>query len=229
MAWHPAEVDTSAFVAQCPGEVHNVADQSFFSTFALNHLQARHWVRVDYNIVLCRIHVPMIVQCQGDGSSLSSKYGAVIWESFWQLTASHLTILEMAVNNCCCPTLSLIRQIRQCRLHHVVLEHRNTRWIWPEPLLLWSYICTPLQLGCVSSDHIHVFQGASIVSSRGRPFLHQSLQMSELPLPWDQWVGCRVMQQGTDLLWLGQIHVGWGVLSCWCRLDFWDNIASCRN
>ena len=31
MAWHPAEVDTSAFVAQCPGEVHNVADQRVFS------------------------------------------------------------------------------------------------------------------------------------------------------------------------------------------------------
>ena len=135
----------------------------------------------------------MIVQCQGDGSSLSSKDGAVIWESFWQLAASHLTILETAVNNCCCPTLSLIWQIRQCRLHHVVLEHRNTHWIWPEPLLLWSYICTLLQLGCVSSDHIHVFQGESMVSSRGRPFLQQSLQMSELPLPWDQWVGCRVM------------------------------------
>ena len=63
MAWHPAKVDTSAFVAQCPEEVHDMADERVFSIFALNRLQARHWVRVDNNIVLYRIHVPIIVQC----------------------------------------------------------------------------------------------------------------------------------------------------------------------
>ena len=47
--------------------------------------------------------VPMIVQCQGDGLSLSSKHSAVIWESFGQLAASRLTILEMAADDWCCP------------------------------------------------------------------------------------------------------------------------------
>ena len=80
MAWHPAEADMGAFVAQCPKEVHDMAYKRVFSIFALNRLQARHWVRVDYNIVLFRIHVPITVQCQDDGHSLSSKDDAVIWE-----------------------------------------------------------------------------------------------------------------------------------------------------
>ena len=67
MAWHPAEADMGAFVAQCPEEVHDIADERVFSIFALNRLQARQWVRVDYNIVLYRIHVLIIVQRQGDG------------------------------------------------------------------------------------------------------------------------------------------------------------------
>ena len=66
-------------------------------------LQARHWVRVDYDIVLYRIHVPIVVQCQGDGCCLSSKDGTVIWESFGQLAASRFTILEMAVDDRYCP------------------------------------------------------------------------------------------------------------------------------
>ena len=47
MAWHPAEADTSAFVAQCPEEIHNLANERVASIFAFNRLQARHWVRVD--------------------------------------------------------------------------------------------------------------------------------------------------------------------------------------
>ena len=77
--------------------------RGFVSIFAFNRLQARHWVRVDYDIVLYRIHVPIIVQCQCDCCCLSSKYGTVIWESFGQLAASRLTILEMAVDYRCCP------------------------------------------------------------------------------------------------------------------------------
>ena len=64
---------------------------------------ARHWVRVEYNIVLYRVHVPIIVKCQGNGCSLSSKDGAVIRESLGQLVAGRLTILEMAVYDHCCP------------------------------------------------------------------------------------------------------------------------------
>ena len=46
--------------------------------------------------------MPIIVQYQGDGCSLSRKDGAIIWKSFVQLAASRLTILEMVVD-CCCP------------------------------------------------------------------------------------------------------------------------------
>ena len=42
-------------------------------------------------------NVPIIVQCQGNGCSLSSKDGAVIRESFGQLAAGHLTILSPSV------------------------------------------------------------------------------------------------------------------------------------
>ena len=103
MAWHPTQADTGAFVAQCPEEIYDPANERVVSIFALNWLQARHWVRVDYNIVLYRIHVPIIVQCQCDCRCLSSKDGTVIWESFGQLAASRLTILEMVVDDRCCP------------------------------------------------------------------------------------------------------------------------------
>ena len=103
----PAEADTSAFVAQCPEEIHDLANERVVSIFAFNCLQARHWVREDYDIVLCRIHVPIIVQCQCDCCCLSSKDGTVIWESFGQLAASRVTILEMAVDDRCCLSLAL--------------------------------------------------------------------------------------------------------------------------
>ena len=93
----------SAFVAQCPEEIYDLANERVFSIFAFNCLQARHWVRLDYDIVLYRIHVPIIVQCQYDCCCLSSKDGTVIWESFGQLAASLLTILKMAVDDRCCP------------------------------------------------------------------------------------------------------------------------------
>ena len=78
MACHPAEANTCALVAQCPEEVHDMTNERVFRIFALNRQQARHWVRVEYNIVLYRVHVPIIVQCQGNGCSLSSKDGAVV-------------------------------------------------------------------------------------------------------------------------------------------------------
>ena len=80
-----------------------MANERVVGIFALNCLQVRHWIRVDYDIVLYRIHVPIVVQCQGDGCCLSSKDGTVIWEYFGQLVASRLTTLEMAVDDHCCP------------------------------------------------------------------------------------------------------------------------------
>ena len=44
-------------------------------------------------------HVLVIVQCQTDGCILSCKDGAVVWQSFGQLAAGCLPILEMAVDN----------------------------------------------------------------------------------------------------------------------------------
>ena len=68
---------------------------------------------VDYNIMLYRIHVLVIVQCQCDCCCLSSKDGTVIWESFGQLVASCLTILDMAVDDRCCPhSLVNLRSVR---------------------------------------------------------------------------------------------------------------------
>ena len=48
-------------------------------------------------------HVLVIVQCQTDGCSLSCKDGAVVWQSFGQVAAGCLTILEMAVDDRRCP------------------------------------------------------------------------------------------------------------------------------
>ena len=78
-------------------------DERFLSICPLNHSQTRHWVKVDYNIMLHWLHVPIIVQCQSDGHSLSSNDGAVIREYLGQAVASYLTILETTVGDCCCP------------------------------------------------------------------------------------------------------------------------------
>ena len=58
---------------------------------------------VDYYNVMNWTHVSVTVQCQSDGCSLSSKYGAIVWQSFGQLAAGSLTILEMAVDDRRCP------------------------------------------------------------------------------------------------------------------------------
>ena len=95
-SWYPAEADMCAFIAQYPEEIHDIANDRVLSIFTLNRLQAGHWIRIDYYIMAYWLHVPIIVQCQSDGCSLNSKDGTVIWESFRQLVASCLTILEMA-------------------------------------------------------------------------------------------------------------------------------------
>ena len=103
MAWYPTETNMCAFVIQQPKEVHDMANKRVLSVFTLNRLQAGHWVRVNYYIVMGWAHVLAIVQCQGDGCSLSSKDDAVVWQSFGQVAAGCLTILEMAVDNCLAP------------------------------------------------------------------------------------------------------------------------------
>ena len=51
----------------------------------------------DHYIVMDWAHVLVIIQCQTDGSSLSCKDDAVVWQSFGQLVVGCLTILEIAV------------------------------------------------------------------------------------------------------------------------------------
>ena len=100
-------------------------------------------------------------------------------------------------------------------------------------LLYWSYIYSLPQWGCVSLDHAHVSQAESLGSLRGTPILHRSLQRSWLPLVSDQWVGLRVgscllfhlAREDTDLLSLGQIHVGHDVPVCRCKHEFSDSNA----
>ena len=182
MAWHPAEADTIALVAQFPEEVHDMADERAFSIFAVKRLQARHWVRVNYSIVLYRIHVPMIVQCQGDGRSLSSKNGAVTWESFGQLAASRLTILEMAINDCCCPhSLINLRSIgvdfimwstssvifNLARASSLVIIHLIT--LSMRLCLLGSYSCVP---GGRPAWYIQGTDHFCINLGRGQSFLY---------------------------------------------------------
>ena len=103
VAWYPAETNLCARVTQWPEQVHDMANKRFLSVFTLNCLQTGHWVTVDYHIVMDWAHVLVIVQCQTDCCSLSCKDGAVVWQSFGQLAAGCLTILEMAVDDRGCP------------------------------------------------------------------------------------------------------------------------------
>ena len=52
MAWYSAETNMCAFVTQQPEEVHAMANKRVLSVLTLNRLQAGHWVRVDYYIVV---------------------------------------------------------------------------------------------------------------------------------------------------------------------------------
>ena len=170
MAWHPAEADTSGFVAQCPEEIHDLANERVVNIFAFNRLQARHWVRVDYDIVLYRIHVPIIIQCQCDCCCLSSKDGTVIWESFGQLAANRLTIQEMAV----CALLCVQSVNRRYLTRH------NNRGPVPRPLVQviligstfwltsWQFVHTKTYLSDANRkfDLIHRYKWATMAHSK---------------------------------------------------------------
>ena len=73
-----------------------MASKRVISVFTLNRLQG-HWILVDYYTLMHWTRVPVVVQCQSDGCSLYSK--DVVWQSFKQLVAGCLTILEMAVDS----------------------------------------------------------------------------------------------------------------------------------
>ena len=176
------------FLAQCPEEVHDMANKKIFIIFALNCLETRHWCGEDYSIVLYRTQDPIKVQCQGDGCSISGKDGAIIRDSSRQTAVSLLTILEMAFNDRCW-SHSLVN-LRSFSVDAIMGTLSIT--ILTETSWALSYIYTIPQWGRVSSNRILVFQAESLVSSRGRPIPHRSLQMSRLRLAWHQRVGSKV-------------------------------------
>ena len=161
-----------------------MANQMVLGVFTFNCLQTGYWARVDHYIVMDWAHVLIIIQCQGDGYSLSCKDGAVVWQSFGQLAAGCLTILKMAVDDRRCPhylvhfgAISVDFIMRS--LHFAILTELS--------LGFWRlYICLLLQWGRVSWDRNHAPLVEIWVSSGGRPIRHWSLQRSWLSLLWDQ-------------------------------------------
>ena len=154
-------------------------NKKVLSVFARYRPQAGHWVRVDHHIVVNCAHVLVIVQCQGEGCSLSSKDGAVVWQYFGQLAADCPTIQEMAVDHCCYP-------------HSLV--HIGTISI---EFIMWSLgfmILIEFSLGFLSGDHtfadcfneavsLGIIIVESWVLSGVRPIRLWSLQRPWLPLP----------------------------------------------
>ena len=125
-----------------------MANKSVRGVFTLNCLQTGHWVRVDYHIMMDWAHVLVIVQCQTDGCSLSCKDGAVVWQSFGQLAAGCLTILEMTVDDCRCP-------------------HSLVHFGAIVDFIMWSLCFTKLvelSLGFLSRDHAFTYSFNEIVS-----------------------------------------------------------------
>ena len=89
-------------------------------------------------------HVLLIVQCQTNGCSLSCKDGAVVWQSFGQLAAGCLTILEMAVDDHRCP--------------HSLVHFEAIMWS------LFFTILIELNLDFLSGDHAFTYSFNEVVS-----------------------------------------------------------------
>ena len=126
-----------------------MANKRVPGVFTLNCLQTGHWVREDNYVMMDWAHVLVIVQHQTDAYSLSCKDGAVVWQSFGQLAARCLTILEMAIDDRCCPH-SLI--------HFGAISLDFIMWS------LCFMILTELSLGLLSGDHTFVYSFNEVVS-----------------------------------------------------------------
>ena len=143
------ETNTCALVTQWPEQVHDMANKRVLGVFTLNCLQTGHWVRVDCYIMMDWAHVLVIVQCQTDGCSLSCKDGAIVKQTFGQLGAGCLTILEMAVDDRRCP-------------HSLV--HFGAISV---DFIMWSLCFTKLvelSLGFLSRDHAFTYSFNEVVS-----------------------------------------------------------------
>ena len=178
-------------------------------------------------------HVSVIVQCQSDGRSLSCKYGAVVWQSFAQLAAGCLNILEMVVDDRRCPhSVVYFGAIREnfimLALCFTILIELSLGFLWGdhtfayssnEVVLLWDRNCALLVENWVSPE--------------GRPIRHGSLLKPRLPLHCYQRQGsgfgsCILSYLAgghADLSWFSQINAGHGVLGCVCRHAFSENNA----
>ena len=102
----------------------------------------------------------VIVQCQTDGCSLSCKDGAIVWQSFGKLAAGCLAILEMVVDDCCCP-----RSLLHFGAISVDIIMGSLRFM----------ILTELSLGFLSGDHAFAYSFNEVVSwDSNRAFLVES-------------------------------------------------------
>ena len=155
--------------------------------FTLNCQQTGYWVRVDYYIVMNWTHLSVIVQCQSDGCSLSCKDDAVVWLSFGQLAAGCLTILEMVVDDHCCPHSPHPFWSHQCKHHHGILVLRLIEFSLG--FLSGDHTFAHSFSEVVSRDRHRAFVVASWVSPEGRPIRHWFLQRPWLSLPWYQQQG----------------------------------------
>ena len=126
-----------------------MANKRVLGVFTLNCLQTGHWVRGDTYIVMDWAHVLVIVQRQSDGCGLSCKDGAAVWQFFWQLAAGCLTILEMAVDDHCCP-------------HFLV--HFGAISVYFIMLSLCFTILIELSLGFLSGDDTFAYSFNEVVS-----------------------------------------------------------------
>ena len=128
-------------------------------------------------------HVLVIVQCQTDGCSLSCKDGATVWQSFGQLAAGCLTILEMVVDD---------------RRYPHSLVHFGAISVDFIMISLRFVILSELSLGFLSGNHAFAYSFNEVVSpgivivrswwkvgcpQGGRPIRHWSLQRSWLSSP----------------------------------------------
>ena len=136
-----------------------MANTRILRVFSLNRQQAGHWISLDYYILMNWTHVPVVVQHQTDGCSISSKDGAVVWQSFRQLATGCRTILEMAVDDCRCP-LSL-------------------SFIGRSPWRGFAHHAFMLLLHCTFSPHFLAQQGVRRVAQWGGG--------GQILFPWHTW------------------------------------------
>ena len=207
--------------------------KSVLSVFTLNRLQAGHWVRLDHHIVMNWAHVLVIVQCQSDGCNLSSKDGAVVWQSFGWVLAGCLTILEMVVDECSCPHPHSFWS-RQCRLPSCdpLVTRYSLNLAWSSSLVI-IHLLTPsrrlMSLRIVimrSWGNLGCPQGADqfgIDLCRAHDFLY--LETNRVN---------RGLRYAPSPIWPGDIkifsgslsfHAGHDVLDYWCRHGFLDSNA----